>query len=87
MTQLVPDIPPPMQPLTLERNRKLIEVPEVVEDRIGDHLRTGKHRLSRVFEFLLVLVFIICMFLPPRSVLNPSVLIISMHMCVYIGYK
>ena len=45
MSQLVPDIPPPMQPLTLERNRKLIEVPEIVEDRIGDHLTTGKRRI------------------------------------------
>ena len=41
MSQLVPDCPPAMQPLTLERNRKLRDVPEVVEDRIGDHLETG----------------------------------------------
>ena len=42
MSQLVPDCPPPMQPLTLERNKKLVDVPEIVEDRIGDHLQTGK---------------------------------------------
>ncbi|XP_067935317.1 heat shock 70 kDa protein 12A-like isoform X2 [Watersipora subatra] len=41
MSQLVPDCPPAMQPLTLERNRKLRDVPEIVEDSIGDHLETG----------------------------------------------
>lgn len=41
MSQLVPDIPPPMQPLTLERNKKLRELPEVLEDYVNDHLSTG----------------------------------------------
>lgn len=42
MNQLVPNCPQPMQPLTLERNRKLLDMPELVEDKIGDHLEIGK---------------------------------------------
>lgn len=42
MTQLVPDTPPSMPPLTLERNKKLLDMPEMVEDYVGDHLSTGK---------------------------------------------
>lgn len=41
MTQLVPDTPPSMPPLTLERNKKLVEMPETVQDFVGDHLSTG----------------------------------------------
>lgn len=41
MTQLVPDVPPSMPPLTLERNRKLVDTPELVEDYVGDHISTG----------------------------------------------
>lgn len=55
MNQLVPDCPPAMQPLTLERNRKLVEVPEVIEDRIGDHLHTGEHKLSSLGQLMFLL--------------------------------
>lgn len=41
MTQLVPDVPPSMPPLTLERNKKLMGAPELVEDYVGDHISTG----------------------------------------------
>lgn len=53
MSQLVPDTPPPMPPLTLERNKKL-EMPEVVADYVEDHLKSGKLRLCfRTIMFLL----------------------------------